>query len=308
VQVVTRLRDKRGQSGLCMEALYGWLGMTRQGFFQAAARQAAEAAMMGQVEAMAAAYRREKDRRAGSRSLFYNLGIKELYGIGVTKFERLMSSYGLTLAPLRVRVVTTKSDKQSWNYDNLLSGLVLDDINQAVAGDLTYIYIGSSLFYLFSLMDLYSSRIVGMWASDRQQAIDAKQALDAWAELRGPGSLAGCIHHTDGGSQYFSGMYLDAVSGLGALTSVAENCLENGYAEQLNGLVKNHFIPTVSAQELGRLRTDIARIQHFHDFERKQEGLGWRTPVEYEAYVAGLPEDQRPKKKLYDFGAGLQAA
>lgn len=303
-----RLRDKREESGLRMEALYGWLGITRQGFFQASAREAAEAAMMSQVEGMARQYRKEKDRRAGSRSLFYNLGIKGLYGIGVTKFEQLMSAYGLTLAPLRVRVVTTRSVKQSWNYDNLLDGLELGGINQAVAGDLTYLYIGSSLFYLFSLMDLYSSRIVGMWASDRQRAIDAREALYAWAELRGPGSLAGCIHHTDGGSQYFSEAYLEALSGLEALTSVAQSCLENGYAEQLNGLVKNHFIPTASAQALGRLRIEIARIQHFHDFERKQEGLGWRTPAEFEAHVAGLAEEDRPKKRLHRFSPEPEAA
>ena len=98
---MTRLRGKRLQSGLRMEALYGWLCIARQGFFQAVARQAAEAEMMEQAKGIVARYGKEKGRRAGSRSLPYNLGIKERFGIGVAKSERLMPRYGLALGACR---------------------------------------------------------------------------------------------------------------------------------------------------------------------------------------------------------------
>ncbi|MBK8748648.1 MAG: hypothetical protein IPM04_12515 [Saprospiraceae bacterium] len=39
----------------------------------------------------------QKDANAGSRTLYYNLNIKEQYNIGVNKFEKLMSDYGLIL-------------------------------------------------------------------------------------------------------------------------------------------------------------------------------------------------------------------
>ena len=78
--------------------------------------------MMIEIEMKVKDYRRHKDRRAGSRNIYYNLDIKSQYGMGVTKFERLMSKYGLTLLPLRVRVMTTKSCCQSWNYTKVHKG------------------------------------------------------------------------------------------------------------------------------------------------------------------------------------------
>ena len=60
-----------------------------------------------------------------------------------------MSENKLCLAPLRIKIVTTKSDLQSWNYLNLINGKSICNINQVVAGDLTYVFIGRSLFYVF---------------------------------------------------------------------------------------------------------------------------------------------------------------
>jgi len=297
-----RLRDQRRQTGLIMEALYGYLGITRQGFYQGLHRQASQRELMQEVEVQARQYRAEKDRRAGSRSLFYNLDIKGQFGIGVTKFESLMSNYGLTLAPLRIRVVTTKSVLQSWNYDNLINGRAINGINQVVAGDLTYVSMGAFRYYLFGLTDVYSARSVGLWASDRMRAEDAKKALDAWITLRGKDNIKGCIHHSDGGSQYFSDLYQKQLNDHFILISVAQNCLENGFAEQRNGLFKHHLIPTMSIRYLKGFQAGLKGIDYFYNYQRKQQGLGWRTPVEYEHYIERLDQADRPVKILHDFG------
>lgn len=129
-----------------MEALYSYLGTTRQGFYQALRRRQAEKELMQEVEEQVAGYRAKQGRRAGSRALFYNLNIKGQFGIGAAKFESLVSGYGLSLAPLRIRVVTTKPVLQSWNYGNLANGLRINGINQVVAGDLAYVSIGPSRY------------------------------------------------------------------------------------------------------------------------------------------------------------------
>lgn len=301
--MVIRLRAKRQQIGLVMEALYDHLGISRQGFYQDLRARQAEERLMKIVEGQVNHYRANQDRRAGSRSLFYNLKIKEQFGIGVNKFERLMSRYDLTLAPLRIRVVTTKSVLQSWNYSNLLNGLTINGINQVVVGDLTYVSVGRMRYYLFCLTDIYSARVVGFWVSDRMRAIDAKQALDGWIELRGKDQIKGCIHHTDGGGQYFSDLYLNCLKAHLIPISVAGNCLQNGFAEQRNGLFKHHLIPTVWAQNLQAFQAELKNIVYFYNYQRKQLGLGWRTPVEYEHYLEGLDTADRPLKKLYDFSA-----
>lgn len=280
-----------------MESLYGHCGLTRQGFHQAAARHRAEAAMMAAIEGRVSDYRRDKDRRAGSRSLYHNLGVKADYGIGVTKFERLMSSHGLSLRPLRVRVVTTRSCEQSWNHPNLAKGLVINGVDQLVVGDLTYLSVGGQRYYLFLLTDVYSGRIVGHHLSRRMRAVDAKAALDAWVSLRGRAALKGCIHHTDGGGQYFSKLYLGLLGGLGVKISVARNCLDNGYAEQRNGLFKNHLLPTAAPGGPQGLAKAVAASIRFHNQERRQEALGWMSPAGFEAHVAGLGD--KPPMKLY---------
>jgi transposase InsO family protein len=285
-----------------MESLYAYLGVSRQGHYQRLQKVQAQETMMDSVEQQVEQYRRDKDQRAGSRSLFYNLGIKAQFGIGVTKFERLMSGRGLTLAPLRVRVITTQSVLQSWNYDNLANGLVVNGINQLVVGDLTYVSIGSLRFYLFCLTDVYSARLVGLWGSDRMRALEAKLALDAWISLRGRENLEGCIHHTDGGSQYFSEVYLGQLKAHHIEISVARNCLQNGFAEQRNGLLKHHLIPTRSSYNLEQFQSQLSNIDYFYNNLRKQQGLGWRSPVEFEAYIQSLKPNQRPVKILHDFG------
>jgi transposase InsO family protein len=213
-----------------------------------------------------------------------------------------MSQYGLTLAPLRVRVVTTKSVLQSWNYDNLLNGLTINGINQVVAGDLTYVSIDRSRFYLFCLTDIYSARLVGIWPSDRMRAEDAEQAFGAWVRLRGKEQLVGCIHHTDGGSQYFSELYLTQLNDHAIRISVAKNCLQNGFAEQRNGLFKHHLIPIRQMQELESFQARLQEIEYFYNYQRKQQGLGWLTPVEFEHYIQDLEPSKRPVKTLHDFG------
>ncbi|MBZ0255277.1 DDE-type integrase/transposase/recombinase [bacterium] len=282
-----------------MERFYARTEITRQGFARAISRRMEEDLNWSVIENSVCAYRKNKDHRAGSRSLYYNLNIKNKFGIGVNKFEQLLSDRGLCLAPQRVRVVTTKSSKQSWNYPNLVDGLVVNGINQVVVGDITYIYVNGQRYFLFCLTDVYSARIVGHCVSRNMRAIEAKQAADMWIRLRRPENLVGCIHHTDGGSQYFSELYLGLLNGLEVDISRAKTCLENGYAEQRNGLIKHHLLPTISVSGKDVPDRQIEQILKTYNHERKQQRLGWLTPVAFEKKVAEMKH--KPKIKLHDF-------
>jgi len=189
-------------------------------------------------------------------------------------------------------------ENQSWNYKNLTNGLKVTGVNQLVVGDLTYLKIGVKIFYLFLLTDIYSMRIVGHCLSDRMRKEEAMKALKAWIKLRRKENLIACIHHTDGGSQYFSHEYLRIITEHRIQISVAKNCLENGYAEQRNGLIKNHFIPTIRNTSESSTKTEITRIIKFINFERKQKNLGWLTPVDYEQKYANT---SGPEHVCFDF-------
>jgi transposase InsO family protein len=280
-----------------MEQLYRYVGLTRQGFSYIKARYLKKEALLEELGKLVKWYRSTQDARAGSRSLFYNLDIKFRFGIGVNKFEKLLSEAGLNLRPLRIKVVTTRSSLQSWNYPNLLSGKVIDGINQAIVGDLTYLYHLGKRYYLFCLQDLYSARIVGYHVSTRMGAAEASQALLMCKGLRGKDALEGAIHHTDGGSQYFSKLYMGICQDLKVIMSCAGTCLENGYAEQLNGLIKHHLLPVDHKKmEIERI---IDSVIYIYNHQRKQERLGWMHPEGYELKTGSSLV--KHKLKLYKF-------
>lgn len=280
-----------------MERFYEYEGFSRQAYYQAMARERKEKEMMVQIEREVRAYRQHKDRLAGSRSLYFNLDIKRKWNIGITKYERLMSEYSLALAPYKIRIITTNACLKSKNYEDLTKGRTINGINQLVVGDITYIQFPNKTYYLFLLTDIYSARIVGYEFSDRMRAIEALASLNRWVKLRGKDNLRGCIEHTDGGSQYFSNLYMSALKKNGIVVSVAENCIDNGYAEQRNGMFKHHLIPTIADILPHRLKKKIEEKLYFYNFERKQKGLNWLSPVEFERKWANNPN--APKMTLY---------
>lgn len=301
VPLLQTIKAKQDEHRVGMEKFYGYLGISRQGFFQAAYRQQKEQLLIDRIEKLVQTYRQNKDRRAGSRSLYYNLDIKTRFNIGVNKFEQLMSANGLSLVPLRIRVVTTTSSMQSWNYPNLVDGLTVENINKVVVGDLTYVELEGQRFFLFCLTDVYSARIVGYQIGTNMRAKDAKKALEMWESLRKESNMKGCIHHTDGGSQYFSELYLTELQRLNIKVSCAENCLMNGYAEQRNGLLKHHLIPTMKGSWESELNSEIKRIIRVYNHERKQKALGWLSPVEFEKKTSDMAD--KPKLTLYKFNS-----
>ena len=289
--------------GIPKREVFRYFQISRQGAMKQIRAEVTEREMMERVVIEVNKYRQNKDRMAGSRSLYYNLDIKRRYNIGVTKFEQLMSKYEQTLAPLRIRVVTTKSCFQSWNYENLLldPNLVLNAINQVVVGDLTYINIGKERYYVFNLMDLYSGFWVGIFIGKRMRADEALAALNSFIELRGGKNLKGCVHHTDGGAQYFSSIYMKMLASWGLISSVAGNALENGFAEQRNSFLKHHLLPTIKSGNADFLQAELMKKMQFYNYERKQKTLGWRTPAEFEKQMMALPVEERLQKNLYKF-------
>lgn len=282
-----------------MEDFYELLGIRRQGFHKNLKAMLARQDLAASIKSDVVKYRGQ-DARAGSLSLFHNLDIKSKYGIGITKFSKLMTSMGLSLQPLRVRMITTQSCARSRQYTNLLNGLIINGYGEAVVGDLTYVLRNQLRYYVFSLFDIYSARMVGIYGSDRMRAEDAALAMEQWLCLRGEQNVAQSIHHTDGGTQYFADLYLDRLQALKVRMSVAQDCLQNGYAEQRNGLLKHHLF-CYGYSDLKGFRAELKAIERFYNYERKQQKLGWRTPVAYEQYLDSIPQEQARSLCLHRF-------
>lgn len=299
VPLLDFFRSTKSEHGIPMERFYKYLGITRQGYLKNKNYKDSQQRMVIALGKQIEKYRKDNDRRAGLRSLYYNLDIKCQYDIGVNKFERLMGDAGYALKPMKVRVVTTQSCVISRRYCNLANGLFINGINQLIVGDITYILIGLKPFYLFLYTDVFSCRIVGWHLDKRMRTIEGLKAMKMFIKLRGKENLKGCIHHTDGGGQYFAKKALNLLEEeVGLRISVAQNCLENGFAEQRNGLLKNHFLPLVTSMKLSKMRVQLEDFIEFYNHKRKQKNLGWKSPVELEKWLTQVEE--KPEMILYN--------
>ena len=134
----------------------------------------------------------------------------------------------------------------------------------------------------------------------------AQCALETFYQLlkvRKKENLQGMIHHTDAGSQYLSKAYKAELEKYGTRISIAKNCLENGSAEQLNGVVKNDYLINYEIRNVKHLNKILQKIKKLINEEKPVALLGYRTPIEFEKYIKGLSNKDRPKVVLFDFEA-----
>ena len=101
IEVFESLKADQVNHNIPMSRFYDFIGISKQGFYKAKKRFDAYQLMVEQIKPMVLAYRRKKDARAGSRSLYYNLGIKNRFDIGVTKFEQILSVNNITYRSLK---------------------------------------------------------------------------------------------------------------------------------------------------------------------------------------------------------------
>ena len=229
----------------------------------------------------------------GSRVMYHQLKIDH---IGINKFEKIVSEQGLTIKTKRRRIVTTDGFYEK-SDTNLINGLVLNNINQVIAGDITYLILNDKTYYIFTLKDMYSKRIIGLYGSDSMMATNAIITLKQAIKLRGK-SISNCIHHSDAGSQYKSKAYKNTLNKNQIKMSIAENCLQNGMAEQLNGILKNDYI-LKNIKNVNDLNKQLIEIKRLINEEKPVKELQYKTPIEFEQWIGNT--SNTIEMELYDF-------
>lgn len=284
-----------------MESVFLEIGYSRQGLSQNVSRKKAEDDLDKEIEQLVIGLR-VNHPRMGSRSMYNTLNNKGLsLGIGVNKFENIVSRLNLTVKKGRTFKPKTSDGKGRKEYPNLINGLVVKDIRNAIVGDITYYLVDNKWHYIFTLKDIYSQRFLGIYPAATLKAVNALQCLDQAIQQVGSEGLRGCIHHTDNGSQYEADKYLMKLEKLGMKVSRAENCLENGSAEQLNDIIKNMYLKPWGITTFKGLRKACDKIMKLSNAERGIKQLGGLSPELFEKALKSIPLDQRRIKELYDF-------
>jgi putative transposase len=129
-------------------------------------------------------------------------------------------------------------------------------------------------------MELFSRKVVGWSMSEHIDRHLVLNALDM--ALKGRQPPRGLLHHSDGGSQYASTDYQQALAARGIECSMSRkgNCWDNA-------VVESFFSSDFATHEQARLAL-FEYIEVFYNRQRRHSSLGYVSPADFE--LAALPQ------------------
>ena len=167
-------------------------------------------------------------------------------------------------------------------------------LNELWLTDITEHGTGEGKLYLCAIKDVFSNRIVGYSIDSRMKSRLAVAALDnavarRCAEGRDvAGDVAGCVVHSDRGSQFRSRKFVhalnrhDLVGSMGRVGAAADNAA----MESFFALLQKNVLNRQSWATRDELRIAIVTwIERTYHRRRRQDALGRLTPIEYETIM-----------------------
>jgi putative transposase len=172
-------------------------------------------------------------------------------------------------------------------HDDLVQrDFTADAPNQLWLADITEHKTSEGKLYLCAVKDVYSNRIVGYSIGDRMKSRLAVDALASAVARRG--EVAGCILHTDRGSQFRSRKFVralhhhDMVGSMGKVGAAGDNAA----MESFFALLQKNVLDRRKWETRQELRIAIVTwIERTYHRRRRQAALGRLTPIEYETIM-----------------------
>ena len=201
------------------------------------------------------------------------------------RIARLMREAGLVGAShRRGGPTTTRRDKDARPAPDLVDrNFTASGPDQLWVADITYVPTAAGFLYLAVVLDAWSRKIVG-WSMANH--LRAELVLDAMEAAVGQRRPKDAIHHSDQGSQYTSVAFGKRCGEAGVRPSMGSvgDAYDNAMAES--------FFSTLEAELLSRRRfasqaearmACFSYIEGWYNPARLHSGLGYRSPMTYEA-------------------------
>jgi putative transposase len=172
-------------------------------------------------------------------------------------------------------------------HDDLVNrDFTADAPNQLWLSDITEHLTREGKLYLCAVKDAFSNRIVGYSIDSRMKSRLAVAALSGAIARRG--EVAGCILHTDRGSQFRSRKFVHALrhhSMIGSMGRVGA-AGDNAAMESFFNLLQKNVLNRRRWDTREQLRIGIVTwIEGTYHRRRRQAALGRLTPIEFEAIM-----------------------
>ncbi|MCP4113964.1 MAG: IS3 family transposase [Desulfobacteraceae bacterium] len=217
---------------------------------------------------------------------------KELNALGFPCSENYIASI---MAEQGIRARNGKGFKysrHSLTMHNVSDNLLWRDFhaegpNKKWTSDITYIWVGRRWWYLATVMDLFSRRIIGWSLGDSMEASLIEAALNMAFKRRK--TQPGLIVHSDRGVQYRSQRYIDRLRGKGCRISMSRkgNCWDNAPMESFYSRLKVELIYAKNYASIDEARSGIfGYIEIFYNRKRRHSANDGMSPVAFEEKAA----------------------
>jgi putative transposase len=302
------IRDRRDHYPVALTCRV--LGVSRAGYYawqrrlaraEPGRRRKRREELAGQVRAVHEASR----RTYGSPRVYQELKAREVACCENT-VARVMRDAGIrSVVRRRFRARTTDSTHAHPVAPNVLArDFAAAAPDRKWAADITYVPTGEGWLYLGVVIDLCSRKVVGWSMGESLRAELCTDALAMAVRSRRPPPGAGLIHHSDRGVQYACGLYRRLLESNGIVCSMSGkgDCYDNAVAESFFKTLKVELVYQQPRRPGGfdgyATRAEARRsvfeyIEVFYNRKRLHSSLGYVSPEQFEADLAGVSVAER---------------
>jgi len=200
------------------------------------------------------------------------------------KVAKLMKEVNVWVRYKKKYKATTNSDHNKPLYENELEqNFTVEQPNQALVGDITYIWTAEGWLYLAVVIDLYSRKVVGWSMGSRMKAQLVCDALTMAIWQRNPDK--GLIVHSGQGVQYASHQYRKLLKSNGFIGSMSKKgcCWDNAVAESFFGSLKQERVHWRNYKTRYEVQQDVMNyITMWYNSNRLHSYLGYQSPNDFE--------------------------